>query len=165
MSGVKRTDQHLGVGSESGPSEGEAEAVRADSCLSSLSSVVDVTSLASVQPDRADHEAFQPTPQVATLLTAVREGGDIIHSRDASLSSSPSSSTVVRHGPCLLTSEKDPRFRDIYLFIYLFTYFTTVAAHLDFSHRKFGSLSPEKASRDRVLLPNLRYMRGLSAFP
>ena len=34
--------------------------------------------------------------------------------------------------------------------------FTTVLSHWDFSHEKFGLLSPGKASCDRVELPNLQ---------
>ena len=39
--------------------------------------------------------------------------------------------------------------------------FTTVLSHWDFSHEKFGLLSPGKASCDRVALPNLRCMLGV----
>ena len=35
----------------------------------------------------------------------------------------------------------------------------------DFSHGKFGVLSPGKASCDRVALPNLRCMHAVFVFP
>ena len=40
-----------------------------------------------------------------------------------------------------------------------------VSSHLDFSHGVFGSLSPGKASYDRVALPNLRCMLDVLVFP
>ena len=46
-----------------------------------------------------------------------------------------------------------------------FFFFTTVLSHLDFSHGEFGLLSLEKASWDRVALPNLRCMLGALVFP
>ena len=44
-------------------------------------------------------------------------------------------------------------------------YFTNVLSHWDFFHGKFGSLSPGKASCDRVALPNLRCTLGVLEFP
>ena len=43
--------------------------------------------------------------------------------------------------------------------------FTTVLSQWIFSNGKFGLLSPEKASCDRVALPNLRCMLGVLVFP
>ena len=44
------------------------------------------------------------------------------------------------------------------LLFLLFTFFTTVLSHLDFSHGEFGLPSLGKASCDRVALLNLRCM-------
>ena len=45
--------------------------------------------------------------------------------------------------------------------------FTTVLSQRDFSHGKFGLLPPppSKASKDRVALPNLQSILGVSLFP
>ena len=50
------------------------------------------------------------------------------------------------------------------LLLFLF-FFTTVLSQWDLSHGKFGLPSPEKASCDRVVLPNLRCMLSVLAFP
>ena len=42
--------------------------------------------------------------------------------------------------------------------IFLIFFFTTVLSHWDFSRGNFGLRCPEKPSRDRVALPNLRCM-------
>ena len=42
---------------------------------------------------------------------------------------------------------------------------TAVLYQWDFSHGKFGLLSPGKASCDRVTLPNLVCMLGVLVFP
>ena len=49
------------------------------------------------------------------------------------------------------------------MFLLFLLRFTTVLSHWDFFHGKFGLLSPEKASRDRVALPNLRCKLGVLA--
>ena len=49
----------------------------------------------------------------------------------------------------------------------LYIFLTTVLSHNDwnFSHGKFGLLSPEKTGCDRVALANLRCMLGALVFP
>ena len=53
----------------------------------------------------------------------------------------------------------------IFDFISFSFVFTTALSHWDFSHRKFGLLSPGKTSCNRVVLPNLRCMLGGLVFP
>ena len=43
--------------------------------------------------------------------------------------------------------------------------FLTNVFRSDFSHGKFGLLSPGKANCNRVALPNLRYMLGVLVIP
>ena len=50
-------------------------------------------------------------------------------------------------------------------FFTLFFFLTTVLSQWYFSHGKFWLLSPGKANCDRVALPNLRCMLGVSVFP
>ena len=53
-----------------------------------------------------------------------------------------------------------------FFFIYIFCCdFSQLLCQLDFSHGKFGSPSPGKASSDRVALPNLRCMLDDWVFP
>ena len=47
---------------------------------------------------------------------------------------------------------------DLFYFYFYFLLFTTILSQWDFSHGKLGSLSPGKASYDRVSLPNLGCM-------
>ena len=51
-----------------------------------------------------------------------------------------------------------------YFEFFFFLLFTTVLSEWDFSHGKFGLLSPGKASCDRVALPNLPCMLGVLVF-
>ena len=51
---------------------------------------------------------------------------------------------------------------DLLLF---FFFFSTVSSQWDFSHGKFGLLSPGKASCDRVALLNLPCMLDVFVFP
>ena len=50
-------------------------------------------------------------------------------------------------------------------FLSFFHPLTTVFSHSDFSHEKFGSFSPDKASYDRIALPYQRCMLGVLVFP
>ena len=52
-----------------------------------------------------------------------------------------------------------------FFFIIIIFFFTVVLSQWDFSHGKFGLLSPGKASCDRIALANLRYVLGVSVFP
>ena len=53
----------------------------------------------------------------------------------------------------------------IHTAVFLFSFFTATLSHWDLSYGKFGLLSPEKASCDRVALPNLGCMLGVLVFP
>ena len=49
-------------------------------------------------------------------------------------------------------------------FVVVVFFLTTVLSYWDFFLRKFGLLPSGKVSCDRVALPNIRYMMGVSVF-
>ena len=71
--------------------------------------------------------------------------------------------TQTRLPPQLL--QFDDAFFSCWVCLFVCLLFANVLPEWDFSHGKFGLPSPEKASCDRVALPNLRYMLGVLVFP
>ena len=54
---------------------------------------------------------------------------------------------------------------DLFYLVFVLFCFNSCIVPFDFSHGKFGLLSPGRASSDRVALPKLQYKLGGVVFP